>query len=200
VSLKKINIHDLENIYNRENDYIIDGIKDSKNPYHFFTLATLNNITPQSRTIVLRDYDVNSKTISFNADYRSPKIKQLLKNKECAVLFYDNSRKIQIRFDCLATIFYNDTKSKQAWDKTQLQSRKCYMGVYTPSIVLDEYNPNIPIKYLKRDPDENDSHAGYKNFAFIKLQIQSSDILELHHDGHIRFKVDSNNKFSFIAI
>ena len=49
--LKKININDLKNIYNRENDYIIDGIKNSKNPYHFFTLATLSNITPQSRTI-----------------------------------------------------------------------------------------------------------------------------------------------------
>jgi len=200
VALKKINISDLKNIYSRENTYLIDGIENSKNSFHFFTLATLDDTTPQSRTIVLRDYNIKNKTISFNADYRSPKIKQLLKNKECTALFYDNSRKIQIRFECLATIFHNDIKSKQVWDKTPLQSRKCYMGDCTPSIVLDEYNPNIPIKYLKKDPDENDSHSGYTNFTNVELGIQTLDILELHHDGHIRFKVDSNNKFSFIAI
>ena len=74
------------------------------------------------------------------------------------------------------------------------------MGDYTPSTVLNEYNPNIPIKYLKKDPKEVDSKLGYKNFSYIQLEIQIIDILELHHDGHIRFKVDSNNKFSFIAI
>jgi len=197
--MKKISQSNLRKIFKREIKFLIDGISNSSNPYHFFSLSTLNNEQVTSRTIVLRNVDKNPLAIYFNADYRSPKVKQLLSNSQCSVLFYDNKRKIQIRLECEAIINYNNTISKKIWTKTPMQSRKCYMGGYCPSQPLEEWSPNIPLKYLKKDPERLDSESGYNNFTVIKLIIKTLDILELHHDGHIRFSVDSSEKINFIA-
>ena len=62
------------------------------------------------------------------------------------------------------------------------------MGPYSPSKPLDKWHPNIPLEYLKTDPDKEHSQYGYVNFVHIELKVFELDILELHHDGHIRFK------------
>ena len=74
------------------------------------------------------------------------------------------------------------------------------MGEFSPSLKVDKYEPNIPKKYLKCDPEKKDSERGFKNFSCIELIINYLDILELHHDGHIRFQIDSNKNFSFLTI
>jgi len=196
--LKKYSIHQTKEIYNRELEYLEDGILNSKNPYHFFSLSTLNIDYPESRTIVLRDIKKKPLKILFNADFRSPKVKQLIKNPNCTALFYDNNRKMQLRFKCQSTINHKNKLAKKIWGNTPLQSRKCYMGDYSPSELTNCWEPNIPDKYFKKDPERVDSELGYKNFTAIELFIMVTDILELHHDGHIRFRVE-NNKFLFLA-
>ena len=198
--MKKITKADINHILNREIEYLSDGVTNSLNPYHFFYLSTLvSDSQVSSRTIVLRKVAKNPLSISFNADYRSPKVKQLLNNTNCLVLFYDNKRKMQLRADCKASINYENKITKDVWRKTPLQSRKCYMGEYNPSDSTSEWQPNIPLNYLKTDPDKDDSESGYKNFTVIELSIDCLDILELHHDGHVRFKYDPSGEFSFIA-
>ena len=198
--LKKINMKDLLEIELREFKYLIEGINNSKNPYHFFYLSTSNNNKPQNRTIVLRNVDVDKSSIYFNADYRSPKTKQLIKNTNCSALFYDNKRKVQLRFNCESKIHYDNNISKSVWENTPLQSRKCYMGPYEPSMLIDEYHPNIPLEYLKKDPDEKDSNKGYKNFCHFELNIKNIDFLELHHDGHIRFSRNiEKNQMNYVS-
>ena len=198
--MKSILKSDIEEIFKREIKYLADGVGNMKNPYHFFYLSTLtkeNDVT--SRTVVLRNFNETPLSISFNADYRSPKVKEVLENSSCSVLFYDSARKMQLRGKCKATINYDNKKSKEIWKSTPLQSRKCYMGDFAPSDITSEWQPNIPSKYLKTDPDKDDSESGYKNFTVIELSIDCLDVLELHHDGHIRFSCDSSGEFSFIA-
>jgi len=198
--MKKISKIDLQNIFNREIKFLMDGVSNTSNPYHFFYLSTLIDAKEVTlRTVVLRNIKQNPLEIYFNADYRSPKVKQLLNNNNCSILFYDNNRKMQIRGNCQASINHNDNLSKRIWEKTPLQSRKCYMGKYNPSELLKEWHPNIPLRYLKKDPEQTDSQSGYKNFTVIKLIVNNLDILELHHDGHIRFNIDSSEKLTFIS-
>ena len=64
-------------------------------------------------------------------------------------------------------------------------------GDYKPSKLLKEWHPNVPLKYLKSDPEKIDSELGYDNFIVITLVIDNLDVLELHHNGHIRFSVNS---------
>ena len=197
--MKKITESRIRSIYDREINFLKDGILNISNPYHFFCLSTVKGTAVSSRTVVLRNIEANDLSIYFNADYRSPKVKHLLSNSDCSALFYDNKRKMQLRASCQSIINYKNNLSKQVWESTPLQSRKCYMGRYSPSQDLKEWQPNIPIKYLKKDPDKQDSDSGYANFTVVKLEVSSLDILELHHDGHIRYKVDSNGNYTFVA-
>ena len=197
--MKTISKEDLTKIFNREIKFLIDGVSNTLNPYHFFYLSTFNDNEVSLRTIVLRKIDKNPFSIYFNADYRSPKIEQLSFNDSCSILFYDNKRKIQLRAKCKAFINNNNKISKIHWDKTPLQSRKCYMGVFKPSEILKEWHPNFPLKYLKCDPEKSDSESGYENFTIVKLIVKKIDVLELHHDGHIRFTMNSMKKINYIA-
>ena len=63
--------------FNREVDYLFDGILNSKNTFHFFTLSTINNLKSEIRTIVLRRVEKNPLRLFFNSDNRSNKIIQL---------------------------------------------------------------------------------------------------------------------------
>ena len=192
-------MHNVEEIYKKELECISDAVKNSKNPYHTFVFSTINNEHPESRTVVLRGFEPKSFKIYFNADYRSPKIKDLKDNNCCSALFYDQDRRVQLRFRCEAILHYQDDISRAIWKNTALQSRKCYMGGLNPSQKLEEYSPNIPLEYLKTDPDREHSEQGYSNFVHIELKIIELDVLELHHDGHIRFKTHNGIDFYYIA-
>ena len=73
------------------------------------------------------------------------------------------------------------------------------MGPFAPSKSLDEWHPNIPLEYLKTDPEKGKSKEGYINFVHIELEIIESDILQLHHDGHVRFKVKNENNLFYVT-
>tara|TARA_Y100000590_G_scaffold412299_1_gene507138 strand:- start:296 stop:523 length:228 start_codon:yes stop_codon:yes gene_type:complete len=74
------------------------------------------------------------------------------------------------------------------------------MAPYAPSTKLKKWVPNLPDKYLGCDPEENDSIKGYKNFSVVELEPEFIEILELHYDGHIRFKLNKNLKdLTFIS-
>ena len=49
MSLKKINKSDILKIYEREQDYLLKAVKKAKNPYHIFSLSTINNHHPESK-------------------------------------------------------------------------------------------------------------------------------------------------------
>tara|TARA_Y100001970_G_scaffold228970_1_gene283825 strand:+ start:336 stop:932 length:597 start_codon:yes stop_codon:yes gene_type:complete len=197
--MKSISKKDIKIILNQQLEHLIDAISNGKNPYHTFTLGTLNANQSEIRTVVLRNIEKEPLRIFFNADYRSPKVAQLLKNSNCSALFYSFQSRAQIRFKAEATVHYDNKISKSIWKKTPLQSRKCYMGDFKPSKYLESWDPNIPSKYLKTDPQKKDSESGFKNFTYIELNIIETDILKLHHDGHIRFKIDKKNRMEFVA-
>ena len=192
-------MYKIKNIYKIELDYLKDGINNSSNAYHTFVFSSYDGKYPESRTVVLRGIELDPLRIYFNVDYRSPKIKDLTSNHHCNSLFYDQKRKVQLRFKCHAIMHYQNNISKQVWSNTPLQSRKCYMGPFAPGKYLDEWHPNIPLEYLKTDPDKEHSKEGYINFVHIELEVVESDVLQLHHDGHVRFKVNNDNNLFYVT-
>ena len=104
-----------------------------------------------------------------------------------------------MRLECTSEIHYKNKLTEEIWDYTPLQSRKCYMGKYNPSSQIESWHPNVPIKYIDRDPSKKDSSLGYENFTHVALEVINTDILELHYDGHIRFRVNNKNKITFLA-
>ena len=197
--MKFINKQDIIKIYNREQKYLYEAVKNGSDPYHFFSLSTINQNNADSRIVVLRNVSLSPFKIFFNCDIRSPKAKQIKNQKYCKALFYNQKRRIQIRLDCIIHLYFQDTISQKVWESTPLQSRKCYMGDFEPSSKLKKWNPNVPIQYIDKDPEQIDSNRGYNNFMHIGLEVIKSDILELHYDGHIRFSVNNSNTYTFLA-
>ena len=93
--MKTIEIKDIKNLFQNELRYLNKALINTKNLYHTFTLGTINKNQCETRTVVLRNVQANPLKIYFNADYRSPKVKQLLDNSNCSALFYDVSRRVQ---------------------------------------------------------------------------------------------------------
>tara|TARA_B100002052_G_scaffold299007_1_gene334680 strand:- start:3396 stop:3977 length:582 start_codon:yes stop_codon:yes gene_type:complete len=189
----------ISKLYKIELEFLKDAINNGKNDYHTFVFSTLNDNFPKSRIVVLRNLLVDPLKIYFNADFRSPKVAELKQNSSCTALFYDKKRKVQIRFKCKSTVHYQNDYAKQAWLKTRLQSRKCYMGPFAPSKKLDKWHPNIPLEYSKSDPEKLHSEVGYINFTHIELKVVESDILQLYHNGHIRFRVDNKQNLCYLS-
>ena len=79
--MKSVTESDIRGIFSREIEQLEDGVKNSKNPYHFFTLSTLvekNEVSTNEE----EDFEFNQdNTIEFENEYRSPGWDRYKKNK-----------------------------------------------------------------------------------------------------------------------
>ena len=179
----------LENIIN----LLLQGVKDRHHAFHtlVFTNTNLEN-NPNSRVVVLRNFDPEKYVINFHTDFRSPKVSELLKNNNTIFVFYDHKLKIQLRIRTKSIINNQNTISKLMWDKTKLFSRKCYLTNKSPSSITKEPEDGIDISLRGKEPTIEISEKGYKNFTVIKNIIQEIDWLYLASSGHRRLKINLN--------
>ena len=175
-------------IYETIDSLMSGALKNSSHQYRTFSLATIDGKIPSLRTVVLRDFSLENNYFDCHSDLRSPKIKQLEKNKEFSALFYSSEKKIQLRFKGTVEIFHKNSITKQRWDNVTPSSKRCYMGPYSPSDILDEYHPNIPDNVQFQDPSYEDSMSGYNNFVVIRCHFYEIDFLKLKYSGHQRCK------------
>ena len=179
---------EFKEIYEKIESLMSEALKDSAHPYRTFSLATIDEKMPNLRTVVLRDFSLESKFFDCHSDLRSPKIKQLEKNNEFSALFYSSEKKIQLRFKGTVEIFHNNSITKQRWDIVTPSSKRCYMGPFSPSESLEEYHPNIPDDVKFKNPSEQESSVGYNNFVIIRCHFYEIDFLKLKYSGHQRCK------------
>jgi len=179
-----------ESIFKEIKNLLYLGANNRKHPFHTPIFSNIsNNMTAESRIVVLRKFDEEKLILNFHTDFRSPKILDLKKNNQSSFLFYDPSIKIQLRIKTLSSINNQNQITKQSWDLTQLSSRKCYLTKKNPSS-----KTNIPedglAKHLQGiDPTKDESEIGYKNFAVIQNKIESIDWLYLNYSGHERLNI-----------
>ena len=73
--------------------------------------------------------------MQFHTDLRSQKVDILKKNKNASLVFYDKEEKIQLRVKVICEINNQNNITKEAWEKTQHISRRCYLVDGGPGIV-----------------------------------------------------------------
>ena len=161
------------------------AVKEAKHNYHLFTLSTIDRDSSDIRTVVLRSVNKKDHSISFHTDIRSPKFKQITKNPNVSVLFYDVQARTQIRMVGTASICGDEDMLKSLWERLSKESKECYMGEIAPSGPLHGRTTINKIK--ETNPDD-----GYNNFARVTIHVSKMDVLLLHHLGHrrIEFKLD----------
>ena len=184
-------------IINNIKELLVIGAKNRKHAFHtpIFSNNNINN-SVNSRVVVLRKFNQEKMTLTFNTDYRSPKIINLQKNNQSNFVFYDTKIKIQLRIKTLTKIHHNNNVTLEAWNQTPLFSRKCYLTQKAPSSLTDTPEDGISEHLKGIDPEQNESEMGYKNFTIIENLIQEIDWLYLASSGHRRLKISYNNNES----
>ena len=176
------------------------GIQKAKHDYHSFVFSTVLKNSPNSRTVILRDFDENKPAIWFHSDRRSKKISHLEENENVSALFYDKSRKVQLRINGIADIEEDIEHNKKIWDSMKPESKLCYMGPYAPSQKISQFEPNT-LEKSAHDLDKEDEHLGLSRFCRIRIKIKKLDWLKLDYKGHqrIEFKFGKKIKTQWIA-
>ena len=176
------------------------GIQKAKHDYHSFVFSTVLKNSPDSRTVILRDFDENKPAIWFHSDRRSKKILHLEENENVSALFYDKSRKVQLRINGIADSEEDIEHNKKIWDSMKPESKLCYMGPYAPSQKISQFEPNT-LEKSAHDLDKEDEHLGLSRFCRIRITIKKLDWLKLDYKGHQRleFKFGKRTKTQWIA-
>lgn len=176
----------LENIYNDCWERIYAGSRSAKHPFHLVTLSTVDVNEPAIRTVVLREVNPIEKTLNIHTDYRSPKVKQIQDNPMVAILLYDFESRIQIRLKAIVTVHYKDSVCENAWNKSRLESKKCYLTHSSPSSVINIPDDGLPKNLTVKDLTTENVQPGFDNFVVLQAKVVELDWLYLNHKGHRR--------------
>ncbi len=186
--------NDLEKVYTEIWDLLESGLKNRDAPFHIPTFICGNNDKFDGRIVVLRGVDKKEKKIWFHTDIRSNKIKILKLNAKSNLLFYDKSKKIQLRILGQSKINYLNNTTQIAWKKTVHMSRQCYLGNKAPGSIAD-----LPTSGLSEKVDNlkftlEESETGYENFCLVETFVKSIEWLYLAAKGHRRAYFDLSKK------
>jgi 3-hydroxyisobutyrate dehydrogenase len=167
-------------------DRLVSGAVKSRTPFHTPSIATLHQGEVNLRTVVLRKTLATERELRFHTDIRSPKWQELSQNPSISALFYDAVDRIQLRVKGKAVLHHTNDITAEAWQKTSLSSRKCYLTRFSPSSYTDVSTSGLTDDIEHENFTLAESESGYSNFGIVSIHVQSIDWLWLNHAGHRR--------------
>jgi len=163
------------------------GAVDRRHGFHVPAIATLGlDGAPQARTVVLRRVNSETGEICCHTDLRSGKVGEIRANPRIAWHFYDEGRRLQLRIAALAEILHEGPRVDDAWARSAVTSRRCYLAPRAPGAVCDAPSPNLPEAVRDRRPTEEETQPGRANFALVVTRATAIDWLYLASEGHQR--------------
>ncbi len=165
---------------------LVNGAIKSRDSFHTPCVATLNNGEVNMRTVVLRKALPEERELRFHTDIRSQKWRELKINNSISALFYDASSRIQLRAKGKAVLHFNNDITAEAWHKTALSSRRCYLTHESPSSFVEHPTSGLPKRIEEENFTLEESEIGQQYFGIVSIQVQSIEWLWLHHAGHRR--------------
>jgi hypothetical protein len=194
-------VNNIPNYYNNI-DLILDeiwsllqrGVADRNEDFRLPVVIVSATDSAEGRIVVLRGAFKDKNILRFHTDFRSSKIKSLKENKKIYFVFYNKKRKIQVRAEGVAIVHKDNEITKEAWTKTQMMSRKCYLSPQAPGDFINESASDLSKDMGNEIPTYEQSEMGYKNFCVIESKIKSFEWLYLASQGHRRakFMLDEN--------
>ena len=194
-------MNNIPNYYNNI-DLILDeiwsllqrGVADRNEDFRLPVVIVSATDSAEGRIVVLRGAFKEKNILRFHTDFRSSKIKSLKENKKIYFVFYNKKRKIQVRAEGIAIIHKDNEITKEAWTKTQMMSRKCYLSPQAPGDFINDSASDLSKDMGNEIPTYEQSEIGYKNFCVIESKIKSFEWLYLASQGHRRakFMLDEN--------
>ena len=170
------------------------GVADRNEDFRLPVVIVSSTDSAEGRIVVLRGAFKDKNILRFHTDFRSSKIKSLKENKKIYFVFYNKKRKIQVRAEGVAIVHKDNEITKEAWTKTQMMSRKCYLSPQAPGDFINDSASDLSKDMGNEIPTFEQSEIGYKNFCVIESKIKSFEWLYLASQGHRRakFMLDEN--------
>jgi len=158
---------------------------DTKHNFRFFSVATsgLEDHPAQSRIVVLRSFSPNWE-FEFYTDHRSLKVEEIKKNPVLSALFWDPSKRIQVRIESEAAIHNRDEIARSRWEKVQGDAQKAYNSPVVPGseISTAEEAHNWPEEFSDR------------YFSVIRCVAADVRILQISGLEHLAFSFQKNSR------
>ena len=170
------------------------GVVDRSEDFRLPVVIVNKDGYSDGRIVVLRGAFKDKKMLRFHTDLRSSKISALKKNNTIYFLFYNKKRKIQVRAKGFATINYKNSITEEAWKKTQIISRKCYLASQAPGTISNEPDPGYPKELEGKNPKFEETEIGFDNFCVIESKIVEMEWLYLASQGHRRALIKINEE------
>lgn len=165
---------------------LVRGKVDRRHGFHLPVVASLSSDGgPDARTVVLREVDGARRLLAFHTDARSPKLQAIRDGGLVAWVFYDARIKQQVRARGRVTVRRGE-ESQEAWDRTSLPSRRCYLVPSPPGAPIETPNDGWVTGLRGVNPDLAESEAGRAAFAVVETVVERMDWLFLQARGHLR--------------
>lgn len=160
---------------------------DRRHRFHVPTLATTGlDGAPCARSVVLRRVLPEVGEIHCHTDVRSTKVAEIARDPRVAWTFYAPDLKLQLRVAAIAQFQATGPRADEAWARSALSSRRCYLAPRAPGTVCDAPSPNLPHGILDRRPTEEETLPGRANFGVLVTRATAVDWLYLASEGHQR--------------
>ena len=172
-------------------DALHQGATDRRHPFHLPTLATRGaSDYPEARIVVLRRAERASRELICHTDARSGKVREIGADPRVTWLFYDAEMRHQFRVRAHAEVLTSGPLFEDAWARSNVSSRRCYLAPRAPSSESEHPTANLPDSHVDRNPTLEESEAGKVNFSVLRSEIISIERLHLAADGHRRVRFD----------
>ncbi len=155
-------------------------------PFRTPVLTTINDDLPNARTVVLRSVDTTQRTLVCYTDYRSAKVAELQTNSETCWVFWNATRKIQIRAYGAIAIHHNDEVAKAQWQKIPVRNRKDYSTKAAPGTIQVSLENQLPDFWNESGLDIQKTEHFFESFVVLACEVTKIDWLHLHREGHQR--------------
>jgi pyridoxamine 5'-phosphate oxidase len=173
-----------------------NGVANRRHGFHLAVVANSTSSGPDARTVVLREADLESRTLGFHSDIRSRKFENLSTGDNLIWVLHCPNLRLQVRARGTCTVIESGELWEQAWQNTILLSRRCYLAEVPPGKQVEEPTGGFP-DYLKlREPNPDESEEGKKNFCIVATQITDIDIYSLNVSGHRRCHFSFTNEWN----
>jgi hypothetical protein len=147
-----------------------------QHPWRVAVLATVDGESADARSVVLRDFEADSKTLLMYTDSRSPKAAQLASHPMATLVLWSAALGWQLRLKVALALQTSGLLVSSRWAQLKLTpAAQDYLSPLPPGSPVDSTLPE---------------RQSREHFAVLAAQIRSVDWLELHPSGHRRARFD----------
>jgi hypothetical protein len=173
----------LDSVLRQATDLLRDGASARQPAFRTLALASVDaDGAPDVRTVILRGFDPDSRTLSVHTDARSAKVAQLRVRPRVALHAWDAAGRLQVRLFGRATLHAADATARAAWAALPALGRHLYRIRQEPGTTVAD--PSA-VSF-----DDATDTAGFETFVVVEVAYHRLETLRLADHGQIRARFD----------